>query len=285
LKLGVVFPQTEIGADPGGVRAYAEGVQDIGFEHLHAYDHVLGADRASHPGFSGPYDTDSMFHEILVVFGYIAAAAPRLELVTGVVIAPQRQTALLAKQAAEIDVLTSGNFRLGVGLGWNAVEYEALGMNFHDRGRRLEEQIELMRRFWTEAVVTFEGRWHRVTAAGLNPLPVQRPIPIWFGGYADAALRRAALLGDGYLPRLAPSPPPEVGQVLERVREAGRDPESFGIDARISVAEGTPDEWRRAADAWREAGPTHLTLVTTGGGLEGPDAHVRRLEEALEVLR
>jgi probable F420-dependent oxidoreductase len=284
MKLGAVFPQTEIGADSGGVRAFAEGVQDLGFEHLHAYDHVLGAHRASHPGFSGPYDSDSLFHEILVVFGYIAAVAPRLELVTGVVIAPQRQTALLAKQAAEIDVLTGGKFRLGVGLGWNAVEYEALGMNFHDRGKRLEEQIELMRLLWTEPVVTLEGRWHRVTAAGLNPLPVQRPIPIWFGGYVDAALRRAARLGDGYLPRLASTPGPEVGQVRELVREAGRDPDAFGIDARISVAEGTPDEWRRAADAWGEAGVTHLTLVTTGGGLEGPDGHVGRLREAKAAL-
>ena len=285
MKLGAVFPQTEIGADPGGVRAFAEAVQELGFDHLHAYDHVLGAERASHPGFSGPYDSESTFHEILVVFGYIAAVAPRLELVTGIVIAPQRQAALVAKQAAEVDILTGGKFRLGLGLGWNAVEYEALGMNFHDRGRRLDEQIELMRRLWTEPVVTFEGRWHRVTAAGLKPLPVQQPIPIWIGGYADRALQRAARLADGYFPRMANTPPPEVERVRELVREEGRDPESFGIDARISVAEGTPDDWRAAAETWREAGASHLSLVTMGGGLAGPDAHARRLQEALAALR
>jgi probable F420-dependent oxidoreductase len=285
MHIGAVFPQTEIGADPGGVRAFAEAVQELGFDHLHAYDHVLGAERASHPGFSGPYDSESMFHEILVVFGFIAAVVPQLELVTGIVIAPQRQTALLAKQAAEVDILTGGNFRLGLGLGWNAVEYEALGMNFHDRGRRLDEQIELMRRLWTEPVVTFEGQWHRITAAGLKPLPVQRPIPIWIGGYAERALHRAARLADGYFPRTANTPPPEVERVRELVREQGRDPESFGIDARVSVGEGTPDDWRRAADAWREAGASHLTLVTMGGGLAGPDAHAARLEEALAALR
>jgi probable F420-dependent oxidoreductase len=285
LKLGAVFPQTEIGADPGCVRAFVEAVQELGFDHLHAYDHVLGAERASHPGFSGPYDTESMFHEILVVFGFIAAVAPRLELVTGIVIAPQRQTALLAKQAAEIDVLARGKLRLGLGLGWNAVEYEALGMDFHDRGRRLDEQIELMRRLWTEPVVNFEGRWNKVTAAGLNPLPVQRPIPIWIGGYAERALRRAARLAAGYFPRAADTPPPEVERVRELVREEGRDPESFGIDARITVAEGTPDDWRHAADTWREAGATHLTLVTMGGGLAGPDAHSARLEQAIAALR
>ncbi len=285
MRIGAVFPQTEIGPDPAGVRAFADGVQELGFDHLHAYDHVLGAERASHPGFSGPYDSDSMFHEILVVFGYIAAVAPRLELVTGIVIAPQRQTALVAKQAAEIDILTGGNFRLGLGLGWNAVEYEALGMNFHDRGRRLDEQIELMRRLWTEPVVTFEGRWNRVTAAGLNPLPVQRPIPIWIGGYVERALRRAARVADGYFPRAANSPPPEVDQVRQFLREEGRDPASFGIDARVPVGEGGPDEWGAAAEAWREAGATHLTLVTMGGGLKGPEAHLGRLAEVREVVR
>ena len=152
MKLGAVFPQTEIGADPGGVREFAQAVQELGFDHLLAYDHVLGADDARHPDLVGPYRAEHMFHEILVLFGYLAGVAPGLELVTGVVITGQRQTALLAKQAAEIDVLTGGRFRLGLGIGWNPVEYEALGMNFHDRGRRLEEQIDLMRRLWTEPV-------------------------------------------------------------------------------------------------------------------------------------
>ena len=284
MQLGAVFPQTEIGADPGGVRAYGEGVQELGFDHLMAYDHVLGADRAAHPGFSGPYDAESMFHEILVLFGYLAAVVPGLELVSGIVIAPQRQTALLAKQAAEIDVLTGGKLRLGVGIGWNDVEYEALGMNFRDRGRRLEEQIELLRRLWTEPVVTFEGRWHRITAAGINPLPVQRPIPIWIGAYAEPAVRRASRVADGWFPRLANTPPPQLAEVREWVREAGRDPDEFGIDARIDVAKGTPEDWRRAADEWREAGATHLTVAAMGAGLAGPDAHLERLREVKVAL-
>ncbi len=286
MRLGAVFPQTEIGADAGGVRAYVEAAQELGFHHLMAYDHVLGADAARHRHLVGPYRAEHMFHEILVLFGFAAAVAPGLELVTGVVIAPQRQTALLAKQAAEIDVLTGGRFRLGLGLGWNDVEYEALGMSFRDRGRRLEEQIELMRRLWTEPVLDFQGRWHRITAAGLNPLPVQRPIPIWIGGSAEPALRRAARLGDGYLTQrpLEGGWPATVERVRGWVSEAGRDPDAFGIDARVSVATGSPEEWRREAEEWRGLGATHLTVVTLGGGLEGADAHIARLEQAREAL-
>jgi probable F420-dependent oxidoreductase len=286
VKLGAVFPQTEIGADSGAVRAYAEAVEEIGFDHLHAYDHVLGAERSRHQHLTGPYRAEHMFHEILVFFGYVAAVTSRIELVTGVVIAPQRQTALLAKQAAEIDVLSGGRLRFGLGIGWNDVEYEALGMNFHDRGRRFEEQIELMRRLWTEPVFDFEGRWHRVTAAGINPLPVQRPLPIWIGGSAEAALRRAARLADGYFPQrpLEGGWPRTIELLRQWVREAERDPAAFGVDARISVAEGGPDDWRAAAEEWRALEATHLTLVTMGGGFEGPEAHIRRLREAHAAL-
>jgi probable F420-dependent oxidoreductase len=286
VKLGAVFPQTEIGADPGGVREYARAVQELGFDHLLAYDHVLGADDARHPGLVGPYRAEHMFHEILVLFGYLAGIAPQLELVTGVVITGQRQTALLAKQAAEIDVLTNGNFRLGLGIGWNPVEYEALGMSFHDRGRRLEEQIDLMRRLWTEPVIDYEGRWHKVTAAGLNPLPVQRPIPIWIGGSAERALRRAARLADGFFPQrpLDGDWPATMARMREWVAEAGRDWESFGVEQRINVADGTPDDWRQSADGWRGLGATHLSLRTTDAGLEGVDAHIERLREARDAL-
>jgi probable F420-dependent oxidoreductase len=286
MRIGVVFPQTEIGADPAGVRAYVQAVEELGYEHLMAYDHVFGADAKTHTHLMGPYRAEHMFHELLVLLGYVAGIAPRLELVTGVVIAPQRQTGLLAKQAAEVDVLAGGKLRLGLGIGWNDVEYEALGMNFSDRGRRFEEQIDVMRRLWTEPIVTYEGRWHRITAAGLNPLPVQRPIPVWIGGSAERALRRAARLADGYMTQR----PLDGGwaATIERMRawvdEAGRDPAAFGIDARISVATGSPDEWRAAAEEWRGLGASHLTLVTMGGGLAGPDQHVERLREALLAL-
>src|SRR6202165_5219483 len=196
MQIGVVFPQTELGGDVGAVRAYAQGVEQLGYAHLLAYDHVVGADPAIHQGWAGPYDVRTTFHEPFVMFGYIAAITS-LELVTGIIILPQRQTVLVAKQAAEVDLLTNGRFRLGIGLGWNTVEYEALGKNFSDRGVRSEEQVALLRRLWTEQSVTHDGPSERVTGAGLAPLPVQQPIPIWSGARSPRAFRRAGRLGAG----------------------------------------------------------------------------------------
>ena len=261
MQLGVVFPQTEIGADPGAVREFAQAAEELGYDHLLAYDHVLGAD-ASGSDPTGPARTPSehQFHEIFVLFGYLAAIAPGLELVTGVLVLPQRQTALVAKQAAEVDLLTGGRFRLGVGIGWNYVEFEALGEDFRDRGRRSEEQIEVLRRLWTEPVVDFDGRWHRIPAAGINPLPVQRPIPIWIGGSAEAAIRRAARLADGFFPQrpLEGGWPATMDRFRGWAEEAGRDPASIGIEQRIDVSSGTPDDWRAAGRgvARRSARPT-----------------------------
>jgi len=286
VRIGVVFPQTEIGADPGGVHAFVQAVEELGYDHLLAYDHVLGADISHRQDWPGPYTAEHQFHEIFVLFGHLAAVVPSLELVAGVLVLPQRQTALVAKQAAEIDILTGGNFRLGVGLGWNFVEFEALGEDFSNRGRRSEEQIEVLRRLWTEPVVDFEGRWHRIPSAGINPLPVQRPIPIWIGGSAEAAIRRTARIADGFFPQR----PLEGGwpATIERLRgwaeEAGRDPGSIGIEQRIQVAEGTPDDWRAAAEEWRELGATHLSVATMRGGLDA-DGHIRVIAEAIEAIR
>ena len=286
MRVGVVFPQTEIGADRGGVRAYAEAAEELGYTHAAAYDHVLGADPDGHPGFSGPYTHRTMFHEVLVLLGYLAGVTRELELVTSVVIAPQRQTALLAKQAAEVDVLSGGRLRLGLGLGWNDVEYEALGVPFSRRGRRMEEQIELMRRLWREPVVTFDGEFHRVTAAGLNPLPERRSIPIWIGGASEPALRRAARLADGLMPQT----PLDGGweRTLELLRgwiaDAGRDPAAFGLEGRVVVGTGTPDDWRAQALAWRDRGATHLSLNSMNGGLAGADAHIARIGEARQAV-
>jgi probable F420-dependent oxidoreductase len=285
VQVGVVFPQTSIGVDPGGVRAFAQAAQELGYKHLLAYDHVLGADGGRHPDLTGPYRAEHLFHEIFVLFGYLAGVVPGLELVTGVLVLPQRQTALVAKQAAEIDVLTGGRFRLGVGLGWNYVEFEALGEEFRNRGRRVEEQIEVLRRLWTEPVVDFEGRYHTIPAAGINPLPVQRPIPIWIGGSAEPAIRRAARIADGYFPQR----PLEGGwpATMERFRgwiaEAGRDPASIGVEQRIDISSGTPDDWRREAEEWRALGATHLS-VTSREGVEGPDAHIERITQAAKAL-
>jgi probable F420-dependent oxidoreductase len=287
MQIGVVFPQTEIGPDPAGVRAYAQAVQQLGFKHLMVYDHVVGADPASYPGWSGPYTARSQFHEPFVVFGYLAAVAPELELVTGVIILPQRQTVLVAKQAAEVDVLTSGKLRLGIGIGWNTVEYEALGMEFSNRARRFEEQIELMRQLWTAPVVTFEGRYHRVIGAGLNPMPVQRPIPLWIGASAEPAIKRAAQLADGFFPQrpLEGGWPATMDRIRGWMKDAGRDPARFGIDARVNANSGTPDDWHQLAEEWRALGATHLSINTMGAGLSGPDAHVERLRQALQAVQ
>jgi probable F420-dependent oxidoreductase len=288
-RVGAIFPQSEIGAGRDGIRAYTEAVVAAGYDHMLIFDHVLGAERASRPDWpANAYDSDTMFHEPFVVFGYIAAIAPELELATDVIILPQRQTALVAKQAAQLDALTGGNFRLGVGLGWNAVEYEALGMPFRTRGRALEEQIEVLRRLWTEPVVTFTGDRHTITAAGINPLPVQRPIPIWIGGGVEAALRRAARLADGFFmlrPLEGRTMPETVALLRGWVEEAGRDPGAFGIEASIDVAHGGPDDWKAALEGWRALDASHVAVNTMGGGLGDAAGHAERITEALEALR
>jgi probable F420-dependent oxidoreductase len=287
MRWGVVFPQTEIGPDPSAVRAYTQAVQDMGFAHLLVYDHVLGADPTAHaPWPPNAYTINSLFHEPMVLFGYLAAIAPSLELVTSVIILPQRQTALVAKQGAEVDLLTGGKFRMGIGIGWNAVEYEALGKNFRDRGRRFEEQIEVLRRLWTEPVLTYEGRYHKITAAGLNPLPVQRPIPLWIGASAEPAIKRAAELGDGFFPQRPLEGGWEVTMEKFRgwVAAAGRDFASYGIERRIDIATGTPDDWRAAAEEWQALGATHLSFNTMNGNLGAVDAHIERLRQARAAL-
>src|SRR5216683_6006672 len=235
MRIGVVFPQTEIGADAGAVRAYAERVEELGFSHVLAYDHVVGADPEAHAPWTRPYDVHTTFHEPMVLFGYLAAIGS-LELVTGIIILPQRQTVLVAKQAAEVDLLTGGRFRLGIGLGWNAVEYEALGKDFTDRGKRVEEQVTLLRELWTEESVTYQGSYEQVTGAGLAPLPVQRPIPIWFGAQSVPAYRRAGRLADGWFPQIQPGPQLDEARaiVAQAATEVGRDPASLGMEGRVA---------------------------------------------------
>ncbi|MDQ3855869.1 MAG: LLM class F420-dependent oxidoreductase [Chloroflexota bacterium] len=283
MQTGVVFPQSEIGADPGAIRSYAEAVRDLGYKHVSVYDHVLGADPTNRPGWRG-YTHETMFHEPFVLFGYLSAIAPELELATDVIVLPQRQTALVAKQAAEVDVLSGGRLRLGVGIGWNAVEYEALGMSFRTRARYIEEQVEVLRLLWTQEIVTYRGRWHTVTEAGLNPLPVQRPIPIWMGGSANVLLRRVARIGDGWFPQGKPG---DMRELVERLRayaqEEGRDPSAIGIEARINVGDGTPDDWARWAEEWRALDATHIGVNTMNAGYRSLDAHLDALRRYVEV--
>jgi len=285
MRIGVTFPQTEFGNDPAALRDYAQTVEGLGYTHVLAYDHVLSADPRNRPGWTG-YDLDDPFHEIFVLLGFLAAVTSRLELVPGVLILPQRQTALVAKQAAEVDVLSGGRLRLGVGVGWNRVEYEGLGKAFADRGERSEEQIVLLRALWTDPVVTFDGRWEKVVEAGLNPLPVQRPIPIWIGGYAEATLRRIGRLGDGWFPWREPDE--TMRAAVERLRayaaDAGRDPASIGLEPQLNVGRGTPDEWRRFVAGWQELGAGHLCLSTMGNGFTSPAEHLAALSRAASEL-
>jgi probable F420-dependent oxidoreductase len=285
MQIGAVFPQTEIGADAGAVRAYGTGVEELGFAHVVAYDHVVGADPAVHTGWDGPYDFHSTFHEPLVTFGYLAALTS-LELVTGIIILPQRQTALVAKQAAEVDLLTGGRFRLGVGLGWNAVEYDALGKTFADRGRRVERQVDLLRRLWTEPSVTDEADGERVIGAGLAPLPVQRPIPIWFGAASPPAYRRAGRLGDGWFPLVPPGPRLDEARALVDAAaiDAGRDPSSLGLEGRVNWGAGGVPALADHAERWRAMGASHLTVNTMGAGFGSVDAHLDALTMSAEVL-
>ncbi|MGH7391819.1 MAG: LLM class F420-dependent oxidoreductase [Candidatus Rokuibacteriota bacterium] len=280
MKIGVVVPQVEIGNDPAAIRDWAQAVEALGYTHVLAFDHVLGANPASHPALKGPYTYRHPFHEPFVLYGFIAAATRRVELVTGIVILPQRQTALVAKQAATVDVLSGGRLRLGVAVGWNFVEYEALGEDFTTRGRRIEEQIETMRALWTRELVTLKGRWHRVTDAGINPLPVQRPIPVWMGGESEPVRRRATRIADGWMPHFRPGP--EAQAVVDRlhgwVRDAGRDPGVFWVEGRFALAQVPRDQWGKELAAWRAMrGITHVCVHTVGLGLRTPADHVEAL--------
>lgn len=294
MRLGVVFPQTEIGADPGAVRAFAQAAEELGFHHILAYDHVLGAKPRGGEWLG--YTHEDMFHEILVLLGYLAAVTTRIELATGIVILPQRQTALVAKQAAEIDVLSGGRLRFGIGVGWNSVEYEALGERFEERGRKVEEQVTVLRELWTKPLVTFTGRYHRIVEAGLNPMPVQRPIPIWMGGESETVMRRIARLADGWIlggtlrspharhPQVAGGYAAMVETLRGYLRQAGRPATAVGLERRVAFSAGEA-KWADAAEEWRRLGGTHFSLATMNAGLASPAAHIDAIRRFREALR
>ena len=284
MQIGAIFPQTEIGDDPAAIKDYAQAAEALGYDHIMAFDHVLGANPASHT-LTGPYRYTHAFHEIFVLFGFLAAATERIGFMTGVVILPQRQTALVAKQAAALDVLSGGRLRFGIGIGWNQVEYEALGENFNNRGRRCEEQMEVMRALWTQELVSFKGEWHSITDAGLNPQPVQRPIPIWIGGYAAPVLRRIGQLSDGWVFTPEDASNDMIETIHAHAREAGRQPSDIGLDVMVGLADGGPERCAEAVARWKGKGATHASLNTMGAGLTTPDQHIdaiRSLKEALD---
>jgi probable F420-dependent oxidoreductase len=281
MKFGVVFPQNEFGGDLTALRDYTQTIEGLGFNHILAYDHVLGANPNRPGGWKRPYTYASPFFEPFVLFSFMASWTQTLNFATGVLVLPQRQTALVAKQAATLDVLSGGRFRLGVGIGWNAVEYASLNENFHNRGRRIEEQVVLLRQLWTQPLVDFKGRWHTIPDAGINPLPVQRPIPIWFGGEAEEVLHRIATLGDGWLlPQyenvLATQP---LLDSLDRfLAQAGRSRRDLGLEVRFSYGTGDPVAWKKMYKDWESIGTTYLTLSTLGLGYSTPGEHLRAVQ-------
>ena len=286
MDIGVSFPTTNIGHDSGAVREFVQVAEDLGYDHILVFDHVLGADQTKRDGWDRPYNKDDMFHEPFVMFGYLGAITEKIEFTTGVLILGQRQTGLVAKQAAEVDVLTGGRLRLGIGIGWNEVEYEALGESFTNRGRRSEEQIELLRLLWTQESVDFDGRYHRVTNAGINPLPVQRPIPIWLGGGEDRVIRRIGKMADGWFPQFQPDSAGQekIAEMREHATKAGRDPKAIGIEGRVAYATDKQEDWEKMAAAWDEAGATHLSVNTMRAGLKGPDQHIEAIKRFKETV-
>ena len=298
MRIGVIFPEREgpMGTDLGAIREFVEEAESMGYDHLRTGEHVLGANTASRPEWQGPYGHTDLWHEPLVLFGYLAALTRKLEFATSILILPQRQAVLVAKQASALDFLSGGRLRLGIGVGWNDVEYEALGENFHDRGRRCEEQMKVMRALWTRELVTFEGRWHRIADAGLNPMPVQRPIPIWIGGgpgavrsskqAGDRVLRRIARMADGWFPTgaLKAETPEIVARLREYMRQEGRAASQVGIEGSVAIADTTPEEWNRQAAGWREVGATHLAVSTAGAGFSSPAQHIEAMVRFKEAV-
>lgn len=285
MEFGAVFPHNEIGTDPGAIRAYAQGIEALGATHLLIYDHVLGADPQRPGGWKGPYDKDVAFHEPFTTLAFVAGVTERIDMITTVLILPQRQTALVAKQAAELAILSSNRFRLGVGTGWNAIEYEALNEEFSTRGRRQAEQVEVLRRLWTEEAFTYDGEFHRISAAGINPRPEQ-PIPIWFGGSAPPLLERCARLGDGWIPLMGAND--AARKCIETIRQhreaAGGTMEGFGIQAQAQYRGGSAERWRGHADKWQQLGASHIAIATHNADPTDADGHVARVQEYLQAV-
>ena len=285
MEIGAVFPHNEIGTDPQAIKDYAQGVEELGVTHLLIYDHVLGADRNRPGGFEGPYDKDVAFHEPFTTFAFIAAVTKNLDMITTVMILPQRQTVLVAKQAAELAILSNNRFKLGIGVGWNAVEYVGLNENFKNRGKRQAEQVELMRLLWESEVLEYKGDYHHIDKASLNPRPSEN-IPIWFGGGAPQLIERCADLGDGWIPLMGPNEAARnTLQEIRAKREAkGLDWNNFGVQAQAQYAGGDPDRWNKHAEKWRDLGASHLAVATHNAEPTNVDGHLSRIKEYMNAV-
>ncbi len=285
MKIGYVIPHNEVGTDPGALKALVQAAEDMGMDHLLIYDHVLGADPDRPGGWKGPYDKDIAFHEPLTTFAFIAAITSRITMMPAVLILPQRQTALVAKQAAEVAILSENRLRLGVGTGWNKLEYEALNESFTTRGRRQSEQVELLRLLWETESLSFEGAQHTIDKASINPRPSKK-IPIWFGGGAPALLDRCARLGDGWIPIMGPNETAARSiESIKATREAaGLSFDGFGIQAQAQYASGTPEKWLGHATKWANLGATHIAIATHNAGIRDIDGHITGMREYLDAV-
>lgn len=285
MEIGLVLPQTEIGPDPDTLVRYAQSAEVHGFGHLLAYDHVLGANADRPGGWDGPYDHADQFHEPLTLYSYLAGRTDSLEFVTGVLVLPQRQTAVVAKQAAQVDRFADGRFRLGVGVGWNPLEYVALDQPFDRRGRRIEEQIAVLRQLWTSNPTSFDGEFHEIRDMGINPLPVQQPIPLWMGGSAEIVLRRIARLADGWV--LPGRSPTALEGAIDRLRtyakQAGRPADEIGLHARVRLAASDDRDLIDRVAAWADVGVDYLSVVTMDAGLDREE-HVDEIEAIADEL-
>ena len=285
MEIGAVFPHNEIGTDPQAIKDYAQGVEELGVTHLLIYDHVLGADRDRPGGFEGPYDKDVAFHEPFTTFAFIAAVTKKLDMITTVMILPQRQTVLVAKQAAELAILSNNRFKLGIGVGWNTVEYTGLNENFKNRGKRQEEQVELMRLLWESEVLEYKGDYHHIDKASINPRP-SKSVPIWFGGGAPQLIQRCADLGDGWIPLMGPNEAARktLAAIKEKRKSKGLDWDNFGVQAQAQYAGGDAERWNKHAEKWRNLGASHLAIATHNAEPTNVDGHLGRIKEYLNAV-
>jgi len=277
MQISAWFPTRDIGTDPVRIRDWAQAAEELGYDHIEVPDHVFGA--TARDGWSPRYNEQDPFHETFVTLGFLAGVTTTIGLASGVLILPQRQTGVVAKQATQVDILSGGRLRLGVGVGWNHVEYEALNEDWKSRGTRQREQVEVLKKLWRDDLVTYQGRFHQFTEVNITPRPVQRPIPVWFGGSSDAVVKRAAQIGDGWMPIMAPDHEAEdkLEQLRNHLSDCGRDPSAFGIEGWLRMDKADPDEWSVAAEGWRKLGADIVMLY--------PMYRIPNFDDQIETLR
>ena len=277
MQISAWFPTRDIGTDPVRIRDWAQAAEELGYDHIEVPDHVFGA--TARDGWSPRYNEQDPFHETFVTLGFLAGVTTTIGLASGVLILPQRQTGVVAKQATQVDILSGGRLRLGVGVGWNHVEYEALNEDWKSRGTRQREQVEVLKKLWCDDLVTYQGRFHQFTEVNITPRPVQRPIPVWFGGSSDAVVKRAAQIGDGWMPIMAPDHEAEakLEQLRNHLSDCGRDTNAFGIEGWLRMDKADPDEWSVAAEGWRKLGADIVMLY--------PMYRIPNFDDQIETLR